>query len=70
MPGINFFPLPYHPLYSFILTLGIVPDLHYNEKNQSAEKGKYYGAPYGTVGSDQKIVQVTGTGSAKILASV
>src|SRR5688500_4545666 len=31
MPGINFFPLPYHPMYSIVLALGIVPDLFYKD---------------------------------------
>lgn len=29
LPGINFFPSPYHAWYSFRLTLGVIPDIHY-----------------------------------------
>lgn len=42
MPGVNFFPHPYHAIYSFVLTLGIVPDLHYNAKSKTYKSQKQY----------------------------
>ena len=56
MPGVNFFPHPYHAIYSFVLTLGIVPDLHYDAKSNAYKSRKYATFHPPTVFSDWRHV--------------
>lgn len=42
MPGINFFPHPYHPMYSFVVVLGIVPDLDYVDEARRYKADEEY----------------------------
>ena len=42
IPDINFFPHPFHPMYGFVVTLGIVPDLDYGDKQKRYRAHEQY----------------------------